>query len=63
MAGYPRRYADFTHACRKETIRLAIGASENRVLLQFLVEAVLLSAAGGLLGIAFGIGAIEATQR
>jgi putative ABC transport system permease protein len=35
---------------------LAIGASENKVLLQFLIEAVVLSAAGGLIGIAIGIG-------
>jgi len=37
-------------------IRLAIGASENKVLLQFLVEAVVLSAAAGLIGIALWIG-------
>ncbi len=39
----------------KVGIRLAIGASVNRVLLQFLIEAVVLSAAGGLIGIALGI--------
>jgi putative ABC transport system permease protein len=45
-----------TERTREIGIRLAIGAQESQVLMQFLVEAVVLSLFGGLVGVLLGLG-------
>lgn len=45
-----------TERIREIGIRMAVGAKEKHILLQFLTEAIVLSVMGGLIGILFGLG-------
>ena len=51
-----------TERTREIGIRKALGARYNNILMQFLIEAVVISVAGGLIGIALGIGASYAVS-
>ena len=46
-----------TERTREIGIRMAIGAKQADILQQFLIEAILISVTGGLIGVVFGIGA------
>ena len=46
-----------TERTREIGIRMAVGARSRDILMQFLVESVMLSCIGGLIGFALGIGA------
>jgi putative ABC transport system permease protein len=52
-----------TERTREIGIRMAVGAKRGHILLQFLVEAVVLSVAGGFVGVLLGLGASRAVSE
>jgi putative ABC transport system permease protein len=49
-------YVTVTERTREIGLRMSIGARQRDIMMQFLLESVVLSLLGGLIGIAFGIG-------
>ncbi len=52
-----------TERTREIGIRMAVGARSRDIMLQFLVEAVVMAATGGVIGILLGIGSSEVLRR
>lgn len=49
-------FVSVTERTREIGLRMSIGAKERHIMLQFLIEAVIISVTGGLIGVVFGVG-------
>jgi len=54
-------YVSVTERTREIGLRLSVGGRGNDILMQFLIESILLSVFGGIIGISLGIGATQIT--
>lgn len=55
-------YVSVTERTREIGLRMSIGAKGRHILWQFLIEAVIISVTGGIIGVIFGIGASAAIK-
>lgn len=55
-------YVSVTERTREIGLRMSIGAKGRHILMQFLIEAVIISIAGGVIGVVLGIGASAAIK-
>jgi len=55
-------YVSVTERTKEIGLRMSIGAKGRDILMQFLIESMLLSITGGLIGVVFGIGAAYAVK-
>ena len=56
-------YVSVTERTREIGLRMSIGAKGRDILAQFLIESVLISVTGGLIGVLLGIGLSNLTRR
>ena len=56
-------YVSVTERTREIGLRMSIGAKGMDILAQFLIESILISVTGGLIGVLFGVGALDRECR
>jgi putative ABC transport system permease protein len=52
-----------TERTKEIGLRMAVGAKRGHILLQFLIEAIIMTAIGGIVGVAFGVGSAQLLTR